>query len=97
VRTPMCDIFPYTTDVDLIKIDIEGGEWSILSDSRFKKMRARAVMLEYHPWLAPNGDPGEQATRCLTQAGYTIRRHEAAQGGFGVVVASAKGNLHTGQ
>jgi len=34
--------------IDILKIDIEGGEYAILSDPRFAQIRARLIILEYH-------------------------------------------------
>ena len=53
VSVPVIDVLPLIGDADLLKIDIEGSEWPILTDSRFKTLSARAVVLEYHPQGAP--------------------------------------------
>jgi FkbM family methyltransferase len=66
------DVFPLLSDADLVKIDIEGGEWTLLGDPRFARLRAPAVVVEYHPYLAPGADARDEATRALAQAGYAI-------------------------
>jgi hypothetical protein len=66
------DAFPLIADADLVKIDIEGGEWPILADARFASMRARAVVLEYHIDGSPSGDPAGSAAAALTAAGFVV-------------------------
>jgi FkbM family methyltransferase len=67
VRT--IDLFDQDHDVDLMKIDIEGGEWSILSDPRMKELKAEALVLEWHANGSP--DPRTEALELLQSAGYT--------------------------
>jgi FkbM family methyltransferase len=66
------DVLPAMNDADLVKMDIEGGEWSILSDPRFTELSARALVLEYHAHLAPTADPRAAAHGFLTSAGYEV-------------------------
>jgi FkbM family methyltransferase len=70
VRVPAVDVFPHLADVDLIKIDIEGGEWELLLDERFAGLQARTVLMEYHPYLCPSDDPRALAEARLRTAGY---------------------------
>jgi hypothetical protein len=44
------DIFPVLSGrrIDLLKIDIEGSEYQILSDSRFGSLDVRAIVMEWH-------------------------------------------------
>jgi FkbM family methyltransferase len=67
---PGVDVFPFLEDVDLLKIDIEGAEWPILTDPRFEARVARTVALEYHPYGCPEADAGDFAQRLLRGAGY---------------------------
>jgi FkbM family methyltransferase len=56
---------------DLLKMDIEGGEWPILSDSRFDGF-ARVIVMEWHARGSP--DPSAAplaASRLLAERGYT--------------------------
>lgn len=64
------DVFPYLADADLVKIDIEGAEWPILADPRFRGLRAPIVVLEYHRDGCPGNDPADEAERALRAAGY---------------------------
>ncbi len=64
-----CDVFPFLEAADLIKIDIEGGEWAILQDPRFADLRASAVVLEYHPSYQTGSDVGT-VKGLLEHAGY---------------------------
>ena len=60
---PGRDTFALLEDIDLLKIDIEGGEWAILADPRFKELGVPVVMLEYHAHGAPSADPASGARR----------------------------------
>jgi len=72
IRVPVRDAFPLIADADLVKIDIEGGEWPILVDARFASLRARAVVLEYHIDGSPSGDPAGSAAAALMAAGFVV-------------------------
>ncbi len=82
VVTPMVDFFPYLEDADLVKIDIEGGEWALLSDPRLASVGVRAIALEYHFHLSPPGAaPGRVAERLLHRAGFATEvLHERPDG-----------------
>lgn len=79
------DLFAMLDDVDLLKLDIEGGEWSILSDPRARALQAPVVMLEYHAHGAPSADPGADARRALEQSGYETCDTLQTEKGFGVI------------
>jgi FkbM family methyltransferase len=66
------DLFERLDGVDLLKIDVEGGEWTILADSRFLAIPAPAIVLEYHSHLCPEPDPERAATIRLIEAGYEV-------------------------
>jgi FkbM family methyltransferase len=66
------DLFDWLEDVDLLKIDIEGGEWRILADARFLTLSAPAIVLEYHSHLCPEPDPERAARLRLVGAGYEV-------------------------
>lgn len=68
-EVPGIDVFPFL-DVDLLKIDIEGGEWALLADPRFGE--ARSVVMEYHPMMCPAVDPRALVKRLLEERGYDI-------------------------
>lgn len=71
-RVPMIDVIPLLVDVDLLKMDIEGGEWPILSDPRLAQTSLRALCLEYHPLYCPSADPTATVRRLLDDAGFRI-------------------------
>jgi len=81
------DVFPDLAEADLVKIDIEGGEWEILGDPRLAGTPARAVVLEYHRWRCPGDDPRAAALAALEGAGYTPGEPSEDEPGFGVVWA----------
>ena len=72
---PTVDVFPYLAGVDLLKIDIEGGEWALLDDPRFAEARPAAVLLEWHTYDCPEGNPRTAAADRLRALGYEIE-HE---------------------
>ena len=72
------DVFPLLETADLLKIDIEGAEWALLADPRFRRLVARAVALEYHPHLCPGDDPQGIAHLLLHDAGYQTADHKVA-------------------
>jgi FkbM family methyltransferase len=85
MHLPMEDALPVLREADFIKIDIEGGEWPILQDGRFADVRARALVIEYHPEHSPGPDAYGEACRLLVRAGYLVAR--------GVPEAEAVGQL----
>jgi FkbM family methyltransferase len=68
----MIDVFPYLKNADVIKMDIEGGEWEIILDPRWSQVGARAVLMEYHPHLCPSDDAKSCAIRALENAGFAV-------------------------
>lgn len=68
VRT--VDFFDEDHDVDLLKMDIEGGEWSILTDPRLSNLKADVLVLEWHALGCPEPDAHTAATRLVQAAGY---------------------------
>lgn len=66
------DLFSLDHDVDLLKMDIEGGEWAILTDPRLGSLKARVIVMEWHWRFAPQPDAHGAAVAALENAGYTI-------------------------
>jgi FkbM family methyltransferase len=64
------DIYAEEHDVSLLKMDIEGGEWSILTDPRLGSLKADAIVLEWHTRGSPESDARAAAARLLQAAGY---------------------------
>jgi FkbM family methyltransferase len=64
---------------DLVKVDIEGGEWPILTDPRLKTLAARAVVMEWHQNACPHPDAPALASRLLRDAGYGNQSHDASR------------------
>ncbi len=55
---------------DLLKMDIEGGEWAILTDPRLARLEVDVLVLEWHARGCPFPDPREAVMRLLRTAGY---------------------------
>jgi FkbM family methyltransferase len=72
IDVPAVDALEMAAEADLLKIDIEGGEWALLDDPRLRSLGAVAVVLEYHPQGCPTSDPGSAAQERLRHAGYEI-------------------------
>ena len=82
------DVFPFLDDVDLLKIDIEGAEWPLLTDPRFQADVARAVALEFHPFGCPSPDAGAFARTLLEDRGYeTVASSFHLPPGYGMLWA----------
>jgi FkbM family methyltransferase len=87
------DVFGEFERADFAKIDIEGGEWAILSDARLFELATPALVLEYHPFgpgspSQSGRDPGIEAEKRLQNAGYmTLRRPKKHPRGFGLIWA----------
>ncbi len=57
VEVPKIDVLSLLEEADVVKIDIEGSEWPILADPRFRAIPAVLIGLEYHPQGCPGPDP----------------------------------------
>ena len=57
--------------VDLLKMDIEGGEWLILEDPRFRASPPHALVLEYHPRGPSDGGAHGRVRSLIGDAGLT--------------------------
>jgi len=82
-EVPVVDVFDYLKTVDVLKMDIEGGEWDILLDPRWPSVSARVVLMEYHPHGCPGPDARDLALAMLRNAGYAVERlihHPAGHG-----------------
>ena len=81
-RVAMIDALSLIAGSDLLKMDIEGGEWAILSDPRLGDDPPRALCLEYHLWQCPGADPTATVRTLLEQAGlHIVALREEGHGG----------------
>jgi FkbM family methyltransferase len=82
------DVLPVVAGADLVKMDIEGGEWAILGDPRFAAAPPRALAMEYHAEGAPaGGDPAGAATALLEAAGLRVVGTRRTEHGAGMLWA----------
>ena len=81
------DVFSYLDGIDLAKIDIEGGEWALLADPRFRALDVPVLVLEYHDDQAPTDDPRAAALEAVRGAGYEAQVVEEFSAGQGVLWA----------
>ncbi len=52
IQAEVIDIFEWSKKIggiDILKMDIEGGEHAILRDPRFAQLDCRSIVMEYHP------------------------------------------------
>jgi FkbM family methyltransferase len=87
IRVPVRDVLADVCAADLVKIDVEGGEWAILLDPRFVQSPPRALVVEYHPHLCPEPDPRGAAERALTAAAMTVHGAWHRPDGYGMLWA----------
>jgi hypothetical protein len=66
------DVLPAFAAADLVKMDIEGGEWPILADPRLTDVGPLVLVLEYHRVGAPGLPAGDAARDLLETAGFTV-------------------------
>lgn len=84
IQVPIRDVLPEVCGADLVKMDIEGGEWEILLDPRFMQHPPRTIVLEYHPHLCPGTDPRAVAEEALAQANLTTASIWHREDGYGM-------------
>jgi FkbM family methyltransferase len=91
ISVPLRDVLPELAAADLVKVDIEGGEWAILRDPRLARRAPRALALEYHPRLCADADPRAAAEHALVQAGLRTAPIWHAEDGHGMLWAWRSG------
>jgi FkbM family methyltransferase len=75
-----------TDDIDLLKIDIEGGEYALLADPRFATLPVRILVLEWH--RTPDYPDGHRwCVARLAEAGFRILSVEVDAGVNGLIWA----------
>lgn len=72
VTVKTLDIMPALAACDFLKMDIQGGEWPLLTDPRFEQLSAVAIVLELHPQMAPVDDGLAYTTELLERLGYAL-------------------------
>jgi FkbM family methyltransferase len=83
------DLFSLHREIDLLKMDIEGGEWAILCDPRMGELGARVIVMEWHWRFAPQEDAHGAALALLKHAGYEIYSDQVRPSGhIGLIWAS---------
>ena len=87
VVVPTEDVLPRMAASDLVKMDIEGGEWDLLRDPRFAERPPRALVLEYHPHRTVKGEPRAAVERMLEAAGLAVAPIFHRPDGYGMVWA----------
>ncbi len=87
IEVPVVDVMAQIADADVVKIDIEGGEWMLLEDPRFAGSPPGALVFEYHPRFCPGGDPRERAESLLAAAGLSARAIWHRSDGHGMLWA----------
>jgi FkbM family methyltransferase len=71
ITVPAVNFFDQLGDgADLIKMDIEGGEWQILSDPRLAEAPIKVIRLEWHTLLCPRDDARAAAIDLLKAGGF---------------------------
>ena len=83
---PMVDVLPLLAEADLVKMDIEGGEWAIMADPRFGA--ASSVVLEYHREGCPGDDPARTAQEILRSHGFDVTPVFQDPAGIGMLWAT---------
>jgi FkbM family methyltransferase len=87
IEVQTVDVLPRIAEADLLKMDIEGGEWAILADPRFRMAPPRAVVLEYHLRMCPGPSPRREAEQALSAAGLHVQSTSDRGDGQGVLWA----------
>jgi FkbM family methyltransferase len=85
IEVEVHDVLELVAGADLLKLDVEGGEWAILGDPRFRTSPPHAVVLEYHPRFCPGADPRAAAEQALIAAGLRVRPLWHREDGHGML------------
>jgi FkbM family methyltransferase len=82
--TTLDEIVDRCEQVDLLKMDIEGAEYSVLGSARWATLQhVQRISLEYHP----SGKP-EAILRHLQECGFVLDRFHEAGEGYGTALLS---------
>jgi FkbM family methyltransferase len=81
------DVFEHLANCDFVKMDIEGGEWSILGDPRLAGLGDLVLVMEYHRAMAPSLPAQDAARRLLEAAGFAVGHATPNHWGHGTLWA----------
>lgn len=81
------DVLPLLAAVDLVKMDIERGEWPILADERLAQGGPLVLVMEYHRRFVDDRDALAAATELLGSAGFRVGHVTANYWGHGTLWA----------
>ena len=84
---PAVDIYEHLGSADLVKMDIEGGEWPILGDPRLAELRHLTWVIEFHRNGAPSLPAHDAAKTLFEQAGFTVGHAHRNHWGHGTLWA----------
>lgn len=84
---PAVDIYEYLEGADLVKMDIEGGEWPILADPRLADLRQVTWVIEFHRVGAPTLPAVDAARGLFEAAGFQVGHASVNYWGHGTLWA----------
>lgn len=97
LRVPMVDILAVIGDrpIDILKMDIEGGEFAIMSDPRFRALKLNYLVIEWHDGYVEN--PEQWCTSILEEMGLNVRPTptQAPSGGLLLATRKSGGTMNT--
>jgi FkbM family methyltransferase len=86
-QVPTVDVLPMLRKFDVVKIDIEGGEWALFRDPRWANSAPAVMSLEFHPEGCPSADYVAAALEAIATAGMQYRMIPGAPAGAGMLWA----------
>ncbi|MGH2981718.1 MAG: FkbM family methyltransferase [Solirubrobacterales bacterium] len=96
IEVAIDDVLPLLAEAELVKLDVEGGEWQILSDERFAASAPAALVLEFHGRDDLQGAAAHLRS-LLADAGYTVGEAQMRpELGNGTLWAWREGNAGSG-
>jgi FkbM family methyltransferase len=87
VTVPGIDVLDLMAAADLVKMDIEGGEWAILADPRAVAAAGPVIVLEFHDRLCPFDDAEAAVMAWLERAGLHVWPDVRRLPGMGLIWA----------
>lgn len=84
---PAVDIYEFLRGADLVKMDIEGGEWPILADPRLRELENITWVIEFHRAGAPALPAHDAARRLFAAAGFHVGHEHLNHWGHGTLWA----------